>query len=148
MQDTFWDSSNSAQAMQSAQSLIEALLKLCKNNIPAFKENGWKFPKFHELLHVVDDIERFGAPQNFNAERPESLLIHAAKRPGRRAQKLHVGCVYELQSAQRVAESFVIDLVYTRIWGDNPFYEHENNSDNDDSDIDDGDDNTYWSGVF
>ena len=63
MQDTFWDSSNSAQAMQSAQSLIEALLKLCKNNIPAFKENGWKFPKFHELLHVVDDIERFGAPQ-------------------------------------------------------------------------------------
>ena len=75
-------------------------------------------------------------------------MIHAAKRPGHRAQKLHVGCVYELQSAQRVAESFVIDLVYTRIWGDNPFYENENNSDNDDSDIDDGDDNTYWSGVF
>ena len=142
MQDTFWDSSNSAQAMQSAQLSIEALLKLCKNNIPAFKENGWKFPKFHELLHVVDDIERFGAPRNFNAERPESLLKHAAKRPGRRAQKLHVGCVYELQSAQRVAESFVIDLVYTRIWGDNPCCENENNSDNDDSDIDDGDDDS------
>jgi hypothetical protein len=98
MQDTFWDRSNSTNAIQSARSSIEALLKMCKNNIPAMKENCWKFPKFHELLHIVDDIERFGAPRNFNAERPESLLIYAAKRPGRRAQKRHGGISYELQS--------------------------------------------------
>ena len=73
---------------------IEALLKLCKQNIPALKENCWKFPKFHELLHVVDDIERFGAPRNFNAEQPESQLIYSAKHPDRRAQKKHAGCVY------------------------------------------------------
>jgi hypothetical protein len=30
MQDTFWDSSNSAHAMQSAHLSIETLLKLCK----------------------------------------------------------------------------------------------------------------------
>ena len=60
------------------------------------KENCWKFPK----LHVVDDIEQFGAPRNFNAERPESFLIYAAKQPGRCAQKRHAGYVYDLQSAQ------------------------------------------------
>jgi hypothetical protein len=32
MQDTFWDSSNSAHAMQSARLSIETLLKLCKKN--------------------------------------------------------------------------------------------------------------------
>jgi hypothetical protein len=67
MQDTFWDMPNSTNAIQSARSSIEALLKLCKNNIPAMKANCWKFPKFHELLHIVDDIEQFGSPQNFNA---------------------------------------------------------------------------------
>ena len=31
------------------------------------------------MLNVVDDIEQFGAPRNFNAERPESLLIKPPK---------------------------------------------------------------------
>ena len=39
----------------------------------------WKFPKFHELLHIVDDMSLFGSPVNFCAQHPESLLIPAAK---------------------------------------------------------------------
>ena len=144
MQDTFWDRSNSTNAIQSARSSIEALLKMCKNNIPAMKENCWKFPKFHELLHIVDDIERFGAPRNFNAERPESLLIYAAKRPGRRAQKRHAGIAYELQSAQRLADSHIINMVHTRIWSDNDDLDDSSDSDeaNDDADTNDDDDTT------
>ncbi len=137
MQDTFWDSSNSAHAMRSARFSIETLLKLCKKNIPTVKENCWKFPKFHELLHVVDDIERFGAPQNFNAEQPESLLKYAAKRPGRRAQKRHAGCVYELQSAQRLADSLIIDMVHTRIWGENVHHDDVSTTDDDADDTSD-----------
>ena len=87
MQETFWNNSNRVEATTSARASIEALLKLCKQKIPLLVKldkqkvptvnaNCWKFPKFHELLHVVDDIERFGAPRNFNAERPESLLIN------------------------------------------------------------------------
>jgi hypothetical protein len=38
--------------------------------IPTVKTTAWKFPKFHELLHIVDDIERFGAPMNYCAQRP------------------------------------------------------------------------------
>ena len=44
----------------------------------------------------------------------------------------HAGCVYELQSAQRLAESFLIDLVHTRISGDNQ--SHDDLSDSDDED--------------
>ena len=76
----------------------------------------WKFPKFHELLHIVDDIERFGAPMNYCAQRPESLLIPVAKQPGRRAQKRHEGSVYELQAAQRLSYSIIIDAMYSRLW--------------------------------
>jgi len=47
-------------------------------------KDAWKFPKFHELLHIVDDMSRFGSPVNFCAQRPESLLIPAAKNLGDR----------------------------------------------------------------
>ncbi len=64
----------------------------------------WKFPKFHELLYIVrvDDMSRFESPVNFCAQRPESLLIPAAKHPGRQAQKRIEGSAYELQAAQRL----------------------------------------------
>ncbi len=75
------------------------------------KVKTWKFPKFHELLHIVDDIERFGAPMNYCAQRPESLLI-----PMRRAQKRHKGSVYELQAAQRLSYSIIIDAMFSRLW--------------------------------
>ena len=78
--------------------------------------DAWKFPKFHELLHIVDDMSRFGSPVNFCAQRPESLLIPAAKHPGRQAQKRIEGSAYELQAAQRLMYSFMIDTVHTRIW--------------------------------
>ena len=65
----------------------------------------------------MDDMERFGAPINFNVQRPESLLIRcAAKQPGRQAQKRHDGVKFELQSAQRLSYSFMIDSMYTSIW--------------------------------
>ena len=77
-------------------------------------------------------IERFGAPRNCNAERPESLLIYATKQPGRRAQKRHAGCVYGVQSAQRLADSLIIDMVHTRTWGDN--VDHDDLSTSNDAD--------------
>ena len=115
MQDTFWENSDLCGAKASAKALIEKLMLMCQINIPNIKQNGLKFPKFHELLHIVDNMERFGAPYNFNAERPESLLISAAKKPGRRTQKRHCGSMYELQSAQHLADSSLINAIHTRI---------------------------------
>ena len=81
----------------------------------------FRFLKFHEMLHLLDDIKRFGAPMNFCAQRPDSRLIPAAKQPGRRAQKRHEGSAYELGAAQRLAHSLLIDVIYSRVWdGEEP----------------------------
>jgi hypothetical protein len=97
-------------------------MEMCTTHIPikSQDENAWKFPKFHELLHLIDDMSRFGSPVNFCAQRPESLLKDAAKRPGKRAQKRRVGSAFELQAAQRLMHSKMIDTVHTRIWGEDP----------------------------
>ena len=74
-------------------------MEMCKKHIPLTgSKASSKFPKFDELLRILHDMERFGAPVNFNAQRPESLLICAgAKQPGRRAQKRHDSSKFELQ---------------------------------------------------
>ena len=69
------------------QRAIQTLMSMCVNDIPLSTSKLWKFPKFHELLHILDNMER---------QRPESLLIPVAKKPGRRAQKRHNGSAYEL----------------------------------------------------
>ncbi len=89
---------------------------MCKTYIPTIKATAWKFPKFNELLHIVDDIEHFGAPMNYCAQRPESMLIPVAKKPGRRAQKRQQGVAYELQAAQWLSYSVIIDTMYSRLW--------------------------------
>ncbi len=113
---TFWRLEETAVDKDSAQFSIKVLMTMCSNYLPTTNSNRWNFPKFHELLHVVDDMSRFGAPTNFCAQRPESLLISAAKQPGRRAQKHHHGIDYELQAAQRLSASGIIDTVYERIF--------------------------------
>jgi hypothetical protein len=74
------------------------------------QEKCWKFPKYHELqvLHILEDMECFGAPNGFCVERPESLLIPVAKQPGRRAQKRNQGSSYELQAAQQLSYSMLL----------------------------------------
>ena len=61
---------------------------------------------------------------NFCAQHPESLLISAAKYPGRHPQKQIEGSAYELQSAQRLVYSFMIDTIHTCTW-DNPHYDSD-----------------------
>ena len=107
--DSYWTIDEPANVtMQKVQKAIRAMMQTCCDLLP----DQWNFPKFHELLHIVSDMQRFGAPRNYCAQRPESLLIYAAKRPGRRAQKRQEGAVYELSSAQRLSQSFIINMYY------------------------------------
>ena len=112
---TFWKLEDTEIACNSVTTSIQVLMDMCRNRIPTSKSDRWNVPKFHELLHIVQDMVRFGAPMNFCAQRPESLLIPAAKQPGRRAQKRHAGSTYELQAAQRLSYSLLIDVIYQRI---------------------------------
>jgi hypothetical protein len=101
--------------------LARKLMQMCKSCIPTDKSASWHFSKFHKLLHIVEDIVRFGAPINYSAERPESLfLIPAAKQPGRRSQNFHDGSSYGRQAAQRLSALFMIATVYNKIFDSNP----------------------------
>lgn len=113
--DTYWVHQDSPIHKAVVTRSIAKLMHLSKKYIPIVKSTAWHYPKFHELKHIVDDIIRFGAPQNYCAQRPEALLIVAAKQPGRRAQKRHEGVVYELQAAQRLCYSLMINTVHDRI---------------------------------
>ena len=115
---TYWalDAGTTAEAKATMITSIQALMDMCVHQIPSNKEHAWNLPKFHELLHLADDMERFGASINFSAQRPESLLIPAAKLPGRRAQKRHAGSLYEIQSAQRLADTFIINVMFDKLF--------------------------------
>jgi len=104
--DNYWLLSKQQRAMNGIQHSIQSLLHLCRK---CFAHHKWTFPKFHEMLHVVRDMERFGATKNFSAQRPKSLLIQAAKRPGRHVQKSQKGATYDMAAAERVVDSFLIN---------------------------------------
>ena len=89
-------------------------MEMCKTRIPTPHSDKWNFPKFHELLHIIEDISRFGAPINYSAERPESLLIPAAKQPGRRSQKRHA--TYVQQAARCLSSSYMILRVHEQMF--------------------------------
>jgi hypothetical protein len=113
----YWDTSNPehvTKETRATQPSIWKFMMICKESIPIDKE---KHPKFHELLHIVDDMSCFGSPLNFCAQDPESLLKDAVKRPGRRTKKHHEGsAAYKLQYTKRLMYSVVIDSVHTHIW--------------------------------
>jgi len=114
-QDSFWLLRNTEKAIIEVQESIRTLLRLCKKCFPNHK---WQFPKFHEMLHVIKDMVRFGASKNFSAQRPESLLIQAAKRPGRRAKKTSLDAAYDVNAAKRVMDSFFINKFYQHVTTD------------------------------
>jgi hypothetical protein len=86
-QPTYWTKRNHRIAIESIQTFRRRLMKMCEDNIRMDNPSKWKFPKFHKLLHIVDDMTRFGATANLCAQSPESLLIPVAKQPGRRVQE-------------------------------------------------------------
>ena len=81
------------------------LVKL-KTQLPQQEGMGWKISKFHEMLHLVDDMRRYGSPVNTNAATPEHNHVHFAKSPGRRARKMHA--TFNQQTATRVADSLML----------------------------------------
>jgi len=60
---------------------------------PRKDKNGWHLQKFHDLLHLVRDIENYGNHNNIDAAPNKNNLIDFAKRPGRRAHKKGFLCV-------------------------------------------------------
>jgi len=64
-----------------------------KRYAPHQDRNGWHLHKFHDLLHIVCDIENFGSPNNLDAAPNENNLIDPAKKPAWHAQKRKFLCL-------------------------------------------------------
>lgn len=89
------------------RSLIHAsvirMLAMVRFYMPRKKGNGWKIQKFHDILHLALDIERFGPACNFDAGPGESGLKIWAKLPAMTSQKRGYN-TFLLQVASRVHE--------------------------------------------
>ena len=109
--DVFWTREDAPVEEARARESIKTLMNMC---LLAFPEE-WHVIKFHMLLHFPHFITKFGAPNNYDSQRPEHSHIAHAKRPGRRSQKTHSGQKFERQVAQRMADTFVIQCMHDKI---------------------------------
>ena len=62
------------------------LLAMVKYFMPRRAGNGWKLQKYHDMLHLAENISRFGSPKNFDCGPGESSLRYWAKLPALTAQ--------------------------------------------------------------
>lgn len=65
---------------------VARLLAMVRWYTPRKSGRGWKIQKFHDLLHLAVDIERFGPPSNFDCGPNESSLRYWAKLPALTSQ--------------------------------------------------------------
>ena len=65
---------------------VARMLAMVRWSCPRAKGNGWKLQKYHDLLHLAIDMERFGPPRNFDAGPMESGLRYWAKLPAMTSQ--------------------------------------------------------------
>jgi hypothetical protein len=120
--DSYWSHEDAEVIVAIVKRSIAKLMHLSKKYIPTSNQTAWHFPRFHEFMHIVDDMSRFDATQNFCAQHPESLLIAAAKQTGRPAQKQIEGVVYKLQGAQQLCYSLMINTVHDCIQNGTPAF--------------------------
>jgi len=72
---------------EQAEESIRKLMALVLLYVPRKTGHGWKLQKFHDLLHVARDIDRFGSAANYDAGPGESMLKVFAKLYAMTAQK-------------------------------------------------------------
>jgi hypothetical protein len=75
---------------------------------------GMKISKFHLPIHLVDDIKRFGSPQNVDSSVGEKNDITMAKQPAQNTQRRPES--FEYQTARRYQENVCIERA-DRLYG-------------------------------
>ena len=109
--DEFWKISEQDQfANEAKKALADMLAKLCKR-LPRIDGNGWKLPTFHNIMHMVSDMCKYGKPKEANTEVGEKNHKVFAKRIGRRCRKQHK--TFAKQVAIRLSDTFVINKLAT-----------------------------------
>ena len=126
-QDQLWPLHAQDEYAAYADASIRQLIHMLTTKMPRNTGNNWKIIKLHYMLHYVDAAKRYGAPRNWDAERPEHFHIHVAKQFGRRAHQCRA--TFERSTAQRLADAHVIDML------SNMIASHDDNDDDQSDDM-------------
>ena len=84
--DSYWKR-NSKKDTESAREAIRTMLRRIIKLWPRSTGQNWDLPKFHEQLHVPDDINRNGAPHGTHSGPTEHNHIIHVKKPAKTTQK-------------------------------------------------------------
>ena len=103
--DTYW-CRNDRESLLAAKMAIRKMLSKIVSLWPRTEGQGWHLAKFHEQLHVPDDILYNGAPSGSHSGPLEHNHIRMVKKPSQRTQKRRK--VLDMQLAQRNYESYII----------------------------------------
>jgi hypothetical protein len=105
--DKFWKISQQNEYALEAKTSIAKMLTMVSESLPREQGNGWKLPTFHNIMHIVGDMCKYGKPNEANTEVGERNHKVFAKRLGRRCRKQHK--TFATQVAGRLSDSFVIE---------------------------------------
>ena len=104
--DKYWKLSEQTEYAEKATKSLSGMLTMIRDCLPREKGNGWKLPTFHNTMHIVNDMCKYGKPKEANTEVGEKNHIVFAKKIGRRCRKQHR--TFTNQVAVRLSDSFII----------------------------------------
>jgi hypothetical protein len=105
--DKYWKLSQQKKQSLQAKTSVAKMLTMIRDRLPRESGNGWNLPTFHNTMHIINDMCKYGKPKESNTEVGEKNHKVFAKRIGRRCRKQHK--TFAKQVAQRLSDSFVID---------------------------------------
>ena len=104
--DKYWRFTEQEEFSVEAKQSMAKLLCMLRDSLPRTDGNGWKLPTFHNTMHIVSDMCKYGKPKEYHTEVGEKNHKLFAKRIGHRCHKHHK--TFATQVAQCLADTFVI----------------------------------------
>lgn len=104
----FWKTDDS-EGPRKAKAAIKKCLQCLLDNFPRTQGQGWNIPKFHEQLHVSDDIQRNGPPSVTYSGVVEHQHVTAKKHATRTRKHL---ATLDKELGERMYETVVINESY------------------------------------
>ena len=81
--DRYWKLSEQTKYAKEATNSLARMLTMIRDCLPREKGYGWKLPTFHNTMHIVSDMCKYGKPKEANTEVGEHNHIFFAKKLGR-----------------------------------------------------------------
>jgi hypothetical protein len=90
-----------------AKESMAKMLNMIGNCLPREAGKRWKLPTFHNTMHIMDDMCKYGKPKEANTEVRENNHKFFAKRIGCCCRKQHKS--FSRQVSVCLSDSFVIE---------------------------------------